>query len=277
MLAEHFFLYARIFFIAGSVILAGALTRLVCGSNEHVAVRISQIFIGLIAIAGVTALELWPVSRIEEKTFVTVEFKNSELFKKNSRRRRIREEFTKLRNYLVEIGFDVPRERPVILGTVRSSAPIQSGLSPGGPFEWQIRIPERDIDNPLMLRQVYSYAVFRHLLEAKDQSVAHLMNVDQAASVFSNYFAFSSCGKQQCSADNKWCNALWDIRESFGKEFADKTMFYSLQNWVPQQPTERSFDAYFMLRFNYGTFVSVNEESQNERIRQIFRNRGLLE
>jgi hypothetical protein len=74
---------------------------------------------------------------------------------------------------------------------------------------------------------------------------------------------------------DKWCVALWDIRQRYGQDFTDKLLFYTFQQWQPARTTESNFDAYFMSRFFSGIFVAANDDEQESAISAILKKRGL--
>jgi hypothetical protein len=78
--------------------------------------------------------------------------------------------------------------------------------------------------------------------------------------IFSIYYVSSYHDIKRCNETDKWCNALWDVRQQYGQEFSDKLLFYAFQQWEQASTSESDFDAYFMRRFFQGMRVAANDE-----------------
>ena len=81
------------------------------------------------------------------------------------------------------------------------------------------------------IQEAYARFVFRNLLIQYHQvsSVLYTRNF----TIFASYYVSSYRGTNRCADPYKWCHALWDIRQRYGQEFADKLLFYTFQQWQP--------------------------------------------
>ena len=160
---------------------------------------------------------------------------------------------------------------PFLLGTTPNSVPM--GLSIGGdPYGTFILIPENAIHQDDLIQRAYARFVFRNLLTRYDP----VYSDPGSTVIFSLYYVSSYRGLSFCSETQKWCKALWDIRQQYGQEFTDKLLFFAFQKWEQASPSESNFDAYFMRRFSRGLRVAANDaDKQVPIVIAILKKRGL--
>ncbi len=66
-----------------------------------------------------------------------------------------------------------------------------------------------------------------------------------------------------CGPDDpqgNWRYGLWAVRKKYGKEYADKLLFYALKDNPPVSSKVNTFDGYFFNRIN-GAEVFINNAS----------------
>jgi hypothetical protein len=216
---------------------------------------------------------------IEHIPQLKLEFKASPLFT-SKRRVQIQLEVDAYCHYLKSIGFDVPKEFPPV-GIRPGKVSSRGGIYPGTIYSEEIMLPEDYIDNPQRVIAVFSSYIFEKLLRPDPLADSNGF-LFLSAIVFSNYYLADfgntppPAPRNGAPAD-KWISAIWDIREKHGKEFADKSLFYTFKQWhVPvDEVANESFDAYFGRRFTIGVNVEDNMFQNAKSIAQILQARGI--
>jgi hypothetical protein len=173
-----------------------------------------------------------PTSRTDTKTApspqVKLIFKDSPFFTA-ARRRHITMQIDEFRNYLMGIGFDIPKEIPPI-GTGHGASGVGGS---GDVLNSSIDIDDRRIDDPMFVRLPYADFVFDLLLKVNDRSsigwafrgqVSHVMATYYNLSYSGNMFELN--GHAVPMRSDSWDSALWDIRSACGKDFTDRSMFF---------------------------------------------------
>jgi hypothetical protein len=80
-----------------------------------------------------------------------------------------------------------------------------------------------------------------------------------AVMLFSSYYADSYVGQYTPSPGSTWENALWEIRQKCGKEFMDRTLFYTYMRLEPHgEKPGATFDRVFRNRLMRGLMVRSN-------------------
>lgn len=238
LLTEHVFTPAWWFFFIGTLYLAVIIIVWAYGQPQPLPYRIVAFICTLIACGGAWFLVQYVVDIVEAKTYVAVEFKNAP-FLTAGWRKHIRRDLTAFHDYLTTIGFDIPKKVPFLLGTTPKTAPISVSVFPDGiPGDAFTKIPERDIVKDDVIQAAYARFVFGDLLRL-DASVGGGFS-PRSPGIFSSYYVSSYRHINRCGgSSNKWCHALWDIRQRYGQEFADKLLFYVLQQWQPATTSEK--------------------------------------
>jgi hypothetical protein len=71
-----------------------------------------------------------------------------------------------------------------------------------------------------------------------------------------------------------WTNALWDLRNKYGRDFVDRLMFYSYENGQPPESDE-NLDDFLWSRFIIGLAAIDNNQENVGRVMEIMKSRGL--
>jgi hypothetical protein len=203
-----------------------------------------------------------------------------------ARRQRISETIRDFRHYLMSVGFTIPDQVPPI-GVSKSSTifGMSPGVRPAMPEDYNMILSAKDADDEAKIRSAYSLYVFQGLFGWirlwPDLAKNAGKNVLFVAFLFSDYYTFSYSNhyveESPKTVDRQWLNALWGIREKYGKQFADKAMYYSYKKWLPPDPQEdgTSFNKFFFLRFLSGVEVEVTDPQQYIEIQNIYAAQGL--
>ena len=230
----------------------------------------------LVVLAGVAAGK-WVqdiIDKVEAKTYIAVEFKSPPLLTAG-RRKHIRRDLTAFHDYLTTIGFDIPKKVPFLLGTTTGTVPtFGESQTPGTPYDTFTKISEHAISQEDVIQRAYARFVFHNLLTPYEPM--HSFIPYGSALIFLNYYVSSYHRRNLCDKADKWCQALWDIRQRYRQEFTDKVLFYAFQKWQPASTSESNVDAYFMRRLFLGVGVAANNfDQQAAAIRVILKERGL--
>jgi len=189
---------------------------------------------------------------------ISLIFKDSPLLTPE-RKRRINSEVNGFYLYLRGLGFPLEKELPSF-GVSNSNALSMSGVFPGTIYERQIYFPKNSLDDPDRIREVYASYVFQILFHIFGDRLSRDFGNDRTtATLFEVYYASSFAGRNLDKSEwrgHKWMQALWEIRSQKGKDFTDRTMYYTYKAWDPSPVGE--FDRKFCIRFLAGVWVIDN-------------------
>ena len=188
------------------------------------------------------------------------------------RKRRITDAINSFYLYLKSLGFPVENEMPPI-GVSPCKTQMMSGIFPGTIYQRQIYLPKDSLDDTNAIRKVYASYVFRLLFgtfgsanlgpdAGKDETTAALFEV---------YYTSSLANRNLDRSDwqgHKWMEALWDIRQKKGRDFADRAMYYTYKTWDPK-PVPGDFESKFWTRFLSGVWVIDNNGASVEAVGSI--------
>lgn len=212
-------------------------------------------------------------------------FKDSSLFT-STRKGNIRNKMESFYQYLVMVGFDPPKEVPPIgTGETGGSARIIPG-----PVYWShISINAKHIDDPLAIVEAYAMFAFGDMLHAGDPNWRDSGQRTIASWILSEYFSASFLGRTPkiiSTGRVRWVNAIWTIRQKFGREFTDKVMLFMLKSFNDSATedirtrkdtmSEDEFDKSFATHFLFGESVADNNMARYEQIARILKDNGLL-
>jgi len=190
----------------------------------------------------------------------TLIFKSSPAFTEE-RKRRITNTIESFYEYLVAVGFDPPHQLPPI-----GIGGAYAGIYPGDPvYEQSVSISENSVDDAYSIRKVYADYAFTILLNVYSPNVhegdAYFYRT-WASGVIASYYAASfgdSLPANSGKGYNGWPLALWDIRNSCGKDFTDKALMRSIGATEPKtppvDPKAKLFNEYFRERLARGESV----------------------
>src|ERR1019366_312396 len=99
--------------------------------------------------------------------------------------------------------------------------------NPESPYGDSILLGIEFIDDSAAIRQAYVSYIFFRLLEVGKYDLSKHRHRWYAASVLATYFANSYSGRLMKSGE--WNSALWDMRNSFGKELMDNVVFRAVK------------------------------------------------
>ncbi|MBZ5699031.1 MAG: hypothetical protein LAN18_10855 [Acidobacteriia bacterium] len=253
--------------------------------GEHKpAKEISAVFvISGLALMVVTYGGWWAVSKIEWKQEVVIKmtFKSSPVLTERTQRKIIWQ-INQYYLYLKKIGFELPAEIPP-LGVSPSHGIISGGGSPGPTYYSSLIISEDAINNSSVLISIYSIYTFNRALVWPDAyrrgiSRAEADDDEVAAWILSCYFSASFSGRNVCQKDTpgyKWVDAMWDVRKSYGQDYADGLMCFTEMMWknLPAKYVD-TFDKFFRYKLIAGESVK-NNASEEPKIDLIFKQHGL--
>jgi hypothetical protein len=213
-------------------------------------------------------------------------FKNSALLTP-ARKNRITRELNAFRNYLVGLGFEVPKETPPIGTYPGAGGSTMAFVSSGDPgLDWSIYIGEKAIDDLTTWRRAYADYVFDTIF--KTHSTRDRLSIRTwDAWIFTDYFASSYANQRpkDIKGMNGWVGALWEIRDSCGQDFTDRSLFYTHKSIIQDQEKgfkiadeegDKVFNKYFSTCFLHGAWVLDNDFQNRTKIGQILRKYNLL-
>jgi hypothetical protein len=209
---------------------------------------------------------------------IRLTFKASPLFTP-MRQIRIEREVNEYCRYLSAIGYDLPKEFPPI-GTMPGKVLRRLSFSPGTIYSEYLLLPEDYLDDPQHVRAAFSFYIFERLLNPNSSDLNGFLFISEI--IYSNYYLadFSNVQPSAPRKDapgDKWISAIWDIREKHGREFANKSLFYTFKQWhIPVDNIQNeSFDKYFGRRFSIGLDVEDNRQQHAGSIAKILNARGI--
>jgi hypothetical protein len=211
------------------------------------------------------------------KSDIQLIFKESRLFTPE-RKLTLTREVNDFYQYLSALGFNLPNKVPPL--GVGPSVSAGGGF-PDTIYAKTITIRSHDVDNLANVRYAYALFIFQTLFDRFQHSPspgpAHNL---AAVWLFSRYYCASYANRKPKINPRSGIaimeNALWDIRRRFGKDFVDRSMFYTFERWEPDLPKEKDFQRFFGVRFLLGEAVVDNLGKQDTYVRTLFAERGLL-
>lgn len=151
------------------------------------------------------------------------------------RREEITRNINSFRDYLLDIGYEVPSQVPPI--GVRKTKPRVTGegtvlMFSSTPDEEQLYVIDTLIDKPDGILEEYGLWIFAHMLNEKvPVQSPWSISTDY---VFTLYYvsSFTNVRPDEYAANEfgHWLRALWDIRQRQGKQFTDSVMYYTAKN-----------------------------------------------
>ncbi|MGO9137246.1 MAG: hypothetical protein ACLP9S_04595 [Syntrophales bacterium] len=199
-------------------------------------------------------------------------FKNSPLFT-TKRKQRFTAELNGFRNYLLGIGFEVPKETPPI-GIGSGKGATGGFVSHGDPVsDYDIYIGRESIDDLLLLRRIYASFVFNTLFQ--DSLKTEIDYSGLTIMIFSDYFArsFANQSPENNTGFDGWLNALWEIRNICSQDFMDRSLYY-MTKIKPQN--EKDFNKYFSYRLLKAARIVDNNFQDIPKMVQILKKYNLL-
>jgi hypothetical protein len=185
--------------------------------------------------------------------------------------------------YLKKSGLDSPVEIPPLGVNPRNSTILVSGGILGPISTHSIYIPEDAIDNADNIRFAYSIYAFNRLLVWPDMlktgmTRAEAEHDEVAAWIAECYFPASFAGHMVCGKGTpgyKWLEALWEVRNQLGQDYADGLMCYTVKLWgsLPSKYVG-DFDKFFRYKLASGESVKDSPGTGRE-IDTIFKRHGL--
>ena len=207
-------------------------------------------------------------------------FKDSSLFTP-SRKQRIAGEMEKFYRYLVELGLEAPKEVPP-LGVREQGAFGMAGTFPGPVYLDSVGLPSSALDDPMTPVRGYAMYCFPFMLRVSSRPFGADRR-QRASWIFQSYFVSSFNGKRPQTGTSdiaKWIDGLWDIRQRYGQDFADRLVPFglkSLSDFGDEGGNEKlDFTTYFYNSVMLGESVVDNDFSKMPKINQILELRGLV-
>ncbi len=215
-------------------------------------------------------------------------FKNSTLLTP-ARKNKITVELNAFRNYLVGLGFEVPKEtRPMGIGKGKgwtsgfnsSSDPVMSG---------DIYIGEEEIDDLSTWRKAYAYYVFYKIFNTNNANIDLDSIRTWCSFIFTDYFtnSFANQLPKDSKGINIWVSALWDIRTSCSQDFTDRSLFYTYKGIIQDREKKefqirdeefvKVFNKFFSIHYFQGSWVLDNNSQNRHKIVKILRKHKLIE
>jgi hypothetical protein len=196
-------------------------------------------------------------------------FKNSALLTP-IRKKNITKELNSFRNYLMGLGFEVPKET-ASMGIGSGKGASSAFGSSGNPVFDDIYVGEESIDDLTLWRKMYANYFFQRYRVRVDNRHQGLVGM-----ILTDYFSKSYANQppKDCKSFDGWICALWDIRNSCGQDFMDRTLYYA--SMIEIQDEEKDFNKYFSYRLFAGEWVVDNNFQNRPKIGQILRKYNLL-
>jgi hypothetical protein len=192
-------------------------------------------------------------------------------------RKRINGDVTRFRKYLVDLGIAVPLEVPPFSVDPSDNT---SGMQtpPQLPtYRGAISVGKKVIHDPTQATSVYCDYVLQMQFEKVLQTFDDVIRSIPIQRSIVNYYNWSFWNKRPDHPSDIYAGGvLWEIREHFGKEFANKLVTYTLKSILddPREGTSgMDFDLYFCRKLKIGDSVIDGGDKWPE-IEEILRKDG---
>lgn len=277
---DKWFALARaMFWLAACFALAFIAMNVVWLVAESLRLRIFLSLTGIMVTISFLTLLLGVVNRNEERTFITVHYKESVALTPR-RKARIRKELSHFTDYLSEIGFQVPRETPLI-GTIHGTAMGQSIEFPGDMTNAALFLPEATIDDVHRIVSSYATFYFRQQFHGERFWDSQSKYSSDMSAIYAEYFPadfegeYRTRGPDNHWAHENWVNAFWDLRKRIGSDFVDQALYFALVKGPEPLSDDNDFDRYFRGRFLAGVFFEDNSQGHEALIKDVLGSWGL--
>ncbi len=178
-----------------------------------------------------------------------------------------------------EVGLELPKELPPIGVSPRGAVSLAGGETGAPPYYSHIIISEDSIDNDDAVRADYSFYIFQEILGASPPNNSVPQFNSRALWVFTCHFSSSFGGKKTCSIDvspAKWIDAMWEMRQVYGKHYADKVLGFTLRMWATSSPGQwKDFDQFFMNKLLAGETVMNGDPVRFNEVRELVKRHGI--
>lgn len=209
---------------------------------------------GLSGLAGAALfVGYWWITGTVLSPHMKVTFSEPPVFTRHAKKL-ILAEFAGMRDYLSELGFEVPTFTPPV-----QIHHIHGGMISGpSEYSYTIFLTDEMLSNPMSLRSAYVNFVFARLLKWPEVSLADQPNKWPAGVIIAQYFV-SSYSDIDYSDHKGWEAALWKLRGETSKDFMDHSVYYMVQLFetVPGDP-KGEINKYFRDRLERGLLVMQN-------------------
>jgi len=190
---------------------------------------------------------------------VKIIFKDSALLTAK-KREFIEDEINSFYDYLQHIGYEIPKDCPPI--GVSAGGGGMMGITPGSTLDFKIELAESKLTDRRHILEMYGEWMFGRVFDTAGKQ-GNRFSIESAW-VYTIYYVDSFLGQHTFDTRSNiraWTNGLWDIRTKYGKQFADKALFYTWQRWVNPEPND-SLDRYLYVRLSIGLDVLENTPGQ---------------
>jgi hypothetical protein len=163
-------------------------------------------------------------------------------------------EFDSAQDYLKRVGFSPPLPIPPI--QINENSPRttdgKSGVgilsNPQSLYGDSIIVSPYSAMQKDQMRGAYFGWAFQRFFAIPNYTISDHMNRWISSTTFSIYYGGSYSG--EFNGYSGWDKALWDIRERYKSDFADKLMFYTFQNFSEERDAKKDFDVFFWNRLS---------------------------
>jgi hypothetical protein len=251
------FVLAQVCFTASALVLTARVAWWLAieQSNPSIwhRVLLSALILGTTGVLWIEAVSWVQRLKIQHELTLKFIFSNSSLLTE-SRKRTVALEIQQLRNYLSNVGFEVPHTVPPIQINMVGGI-VASGQSEYG---YTLFFTDKTIDNATAVAGNYAYYVFFHLLRTPQTDMLEDPNRWTATMIFAEYFVSSFENRRHIELD-KWNSALWELREELGHDFMDHALLFTVKLFdnLPYNKKEE-WNKFFRLRLERGLLVMDN-------------------
>jgi len=178
-----------------------------------------------------------------------------------------------------EVGLELHTELPPIGVSPKGAVMLTGGVHGAPPYYSHIIISEDSLNNDDAVRAAYSFYMVGESLSPNPATNAPQEGYSEALWVFACYFASSFGGKKVCLSDipsGKWSDTMWEVRQEYGKNYADKVMGFTLRMWPTSSPGQwKTFDQFFMNKLMSGEVVMNGDQARFNALREIAKRHGV--
>ena len=188
-------------------------------------------------------------------------------------RKQITRDISAFREYLLRLGIPASGEFPTIgVGTGSRSAQLHL-LQQKPTYRSDAKITEGWLtDRRVITAQYADYAIAAALEQrAEGHPTVSTLQDTIATSALSRYYNWSFWNRKPEAETGYWSIQLWEIRDTFGKEFTDKLAAFALRSMLddPDEGADANFDVYFYRKLQIADSVIDNNAEKMGQITAI--------
>jgi hypothetical protein len=197
----------------------------------------------------------------------------------NEIKHQVTQDISAFREYLLRLRIPVSDDFPPI-GVSDGPGSTQAQIAGSLPtYRSSVKITRGWFVNRRAITEQYAYYAINDVLTrgaAQHRGGSALQDMI-ASSALSQYYNWSFWDHKPNAEGGHWSSQLWDIRSSFGKDFTDQLLGFTIKSILdsPEEGADANFDIYFHHKLQQGDSVIDSDPERMSKITNIIEKSGI--